>query len=77
MNDLVEERHEEAADYRRLLINWLLAAEDRGWSGGKEVSAEVLSQLADLGYTGPSSADGEGWWSPDPDAEWFKRFEDH
>jgi arylsulfatase A-like enzyme len=76
VNDLVEERHEEAADYRRLLINWLLAAEDRGWAGGKELSEEVLSQLADLGYTGPSDADGDGWWSPDPEAEWFKRFED-
>ena len=77
LEDLVDERHEEAASYRRLLINWLLATEDRGWAGGKEVSEEILSQLADLGYTGPLDDGGDGWWSPDTDAEWYRRFEDN
>ena len=77
LEDLVDERHEEAASYRRLLVNWLLATEDRGWAGGKEVSEEILSQLADLGYTGPLDDGGDGWWSPDTDAEWYRRFEDN
>jgi len=73
--DLVEERHEEAARHRRVLIDWLLATEDRGWSGEEEVSAEVLSQLADLGYTGPAESTGEGWWDPDTEAPWYRRFD--
>jgi arylsulfatase A-like enzyme len=74
-NDLVAERHDEAAIYRRLLIDWLVAVEDRGWSGEQEVSAEILRELADLGYTGPSDAGGEGWWDPDTASEWYLRFE--
>ena len=76
MNDLVEERHEEAARYRRMLVDWLLATEDRGWSGDQELSEEVLSQLADLGYTGPSDPGSEGWWNPDTGSEWYRRFEE-
>ena len=75
-DDLVEEREEEAAIYRRLLIDWLLAVEDRGWSGEQELDEGVLSQLADLGYTGPSDSGGEGWWDPDTESEWYRRFEE-
>ncbi|MCH2104609.1 MAG: sulfatase, partial [Planctomycetes bacterium] len=68
--DLVEERFEEAAGYRRMLIDWMLAVEDRGWSGEQELDAELLRELADLGYTGPSDLGGEGWWDPDTGSEW-------
>jgi hypothetical protein len=74
--DLVEERHEEAARYRQLLIEWLLATEDRGWSGEQAQSPEVLQQLEALGYTGPAVSPGEGWWDPDAESEWFRRFDE-
>ena len=73
-NDLVGRRHDEAAIYRRLLIEWLLAVEDRGWSGEQELDAEVLRELAELGYTGPSDSGEAGWWAPDPASEWYQRF---
>jgi len=74
-HDLVEERFEEAAGYRRMLIDWMLAVEDRGWSGEQELDAELLRELADLGYTGPSDLGGEGWWDPDTASEWYLRFQ--
>lgn len=76
-NDLVSERHDEAATYRRVLIDWLLAVEDRGWSGEQELDAGFLRELADLGYTGPSDVGSEGWWDPDRASEWYRRFDRH
>ena len=49
--------------------------EDRGWSGEQELDAELLRELADLGYTGPSDLGGEGWWEPDTALEWYLRFQ--
>ena len=52
-----------------------LAVEDRGWSGEQRLDAELLRELADLGYTGPSDLGGEGWWDPDTASEWYLRFQ--
>ena len=74
-NDLVDERHEEAARYRQMLVDWLLATEDRGWSGEQVLDEDVLSQLAELGYTGPSVGGAGGGWTPAPDSGWSRRLE--
>ena len=59
-----------------MLVDWLLATEDRGWSGEQVLDEDVLSQLAELGYTGPSESGAGGWWNPDTDSEWYRRFEE-
>ena len=49
--------------------------EDRGWSGEQKLDAELLRELADLGYTGPSDVGAGGWWDPDTASDWYRRFD--
>lgn len=64
--DLSEEDPARTARLRRLLIDWLSAARDRGWAGSVESDPETLAALAQLGYAGPTSSAGAGaLWRPD------------
>ncbi len=79
--DLVDERPELAKELRQVLIEWLADASDSKLSLGEgRQDAEILAQMAALGYTGDTGttppAEGEAWFTPRRNNPWDRRFED-
>ena len=78
--DLVDAQHERAKAMRGQLIQWLDAALPGGLSNSTSTqSVETLAQLKALGYAtegvGGAELRERGWYVPDPDSPWCKRFE--
>ena len=70
-----------AKELRQVLIEWLADASDSKLSLGEgRQDAEILAQMAALGYTGDTGttppAEGEAWFTPRRNNPWDRRFED-
>lgn len=74
--DLVGAEQAKARQLRRILVRWLKAARDTGWSdaeGGEGLGSDQVAMLQDLGYAGGGPDEGGLGVDPDCDCAWCAR----
>jgi len=72
-HDLVDERPEDAARLRALLVDWLMAVPRHDWTRGAVIDSGLTEQRVQLGYVGRHPQTPEVLWQDDA-CEWCQRF---
>ena len=61
LRDVAAQEPERTREMRELLISWLRDADDRGWSAGASQDADLLREIAQLGYATSIRSETELW----------------